>query len=257
MTGLTVEGTRMTENVVQGLDSSSGATLPQNAPVESSSSVAQPAPREERVFRQHEVNDIVGRAKAEAVDRFKRETSFASHQQSPPATQITPQNTYGVSQDEIRRMAAEEAQRLRNEWVEEAQRNSQQQDAERVAKEFFQKLETGKVKHQDYDAVMKDMDFGAIPHIVQVANMMENTSDIMYELAKNPSKVAIVQQLIDISPNLAMNEMRRLSETLKNNTEAQNFRHPNEPLSQMRPSNQGMDKRGPLTVSDYKSKYIV
>ncbi len=257
MTGLTVakerKMTEMEQGSVQSFDNSNNSV-----PVSSPSPAPQaPATSEERTFRQHEVNDLIGRAKSEAVERFKRESSLASHQQQHQPSQINAQTTAGLSHDEVRRMAAEEAQRLRDQWIEEANVKSQQQDAQRIAGEFFQKIDAGKSKYQDYDSVMKDVDFGAIPHIVQVANMMENTADVMYELGKNPGKIGIIQQLLNISPSLAMAEMKKLSQSIKDNSEAQSFRHPNEPLSQLRPSNQGMDNKGALNVSDYKRKYLV
>lgn len=227
-----------------------------NGNVQSSPEPAPQAPvQEERVFKQTEVNDLIGRAKSEAVERFKRESSIASHQTNQQQ-QPSSQNTYGSSQEEmVRRLAGEEAQKLRNQWIEEANTRHQQQEAEKVANEFIQKIDSGKSKYQDYDSVMKDVNYGDIPDIVQVANMMENTSDIMYELGKNPSKIGIIRQLLNISPSLAMAEMKRLSQSIKDNEEAKNFRHPNEPLSQLRPSHQGMDNKGAQTVSDYRQRY--
>ena len=93
--------------------------------------------------------------------------------------------------------------------------------------------------------------------------MVENTRDVMVELVNNPSKIGTIQNLIDIDlragrqPNLALAEMKRLSTALKANSKATQFRPPNDPLSQMQPSNAGTDNKGALTVSDYRRKYKV
>lgn len=264
MTGLTVEGNQMTE--VSGDQGLSNFAV---EPV-TSSPVSTPTPVEERTFRQSEVNDIASRRASEAVERFKRETSIASHQQpqtgyGTPAYQpanVTQQPQSGISEDNVRRMAAEETQRLRNEWTLESQRNAQEQDAQRIASEFFTKIEAGKANLQDFDKVMADVDLRSIPYHVQLANMVDNTAEVMYELAQNPSKIGAIQNLIDLDlragrqPKLALSEMKKLSQSIKDNGKAASFKSPNEPLSQLKPSNAGTDTRD-ATIKDYKSRYII
>lgn len=278
MTGLTVvKGFNMTE-MVNGEGQSfqnSSAQVPVNTP----SSTPSQAPSDERVFKQSEVNDLIGRAKQEAIERYKRETSMSSHQYQQNVQgqqqygnqpnyaynqphQAQPQYN-GMSEGEYRKLAAEEAQRLRNEWMRDAQRSAEEQEAQRVAQDFIAKTSTGKEKYEDFEKVVSDVGYGNFPHIVQLANMMDNTDDVVYELSKNPTKIAAIQNLVDIAlrngvqPNLAFNEMKKLSESIKENSKAKNFRSPNEPLSQLRPGNAGTDGSGRLEVADYKRRYRV
>jgi hypothetical protein len=51
--------------------------------------------------------------------------------------------------------------------------------------------------------------------------------------------------------------MKRLSDSIKMNQNAGKYQSPNEPLSQLRPSNAGTGNQGALTVGDYKRKYRV
>ena len=112
---------------------------------------------------------------------------------------------------------------------------------------------------------MADVDLRSIPYHVQLANMVDNTAEVMYELAKNPSKIGAIQTLIEIDtkagrhPKLALAEMKRLSESIKVNSKGSKYQPPNEPLSQMRPSNAGTGNQGDRSVRDYKSnpKYRV
>lgn len=223
----------------QSLDTSASAS---NMPVQSHAPAS-----EEKLFRQHDVNEIVGRAKHEAVERYKRQMQESAQIQSY-------ENRANVSEDHIKQIAAKEAERLRNEWVQEAQRNAQEQEAKKIAEQFFTKLQTGKDKYADFDATIGELEFGAIPHVVQLATMVDNTPDVMYELAKNPTKIANLQQLLNISPKLAYAEMARLSKTLKDNEQASHTRLPNDPLSQLKPTNTGTDN-GNLSIADLKRKY--
>lgn len=253
------------------------------APVQPSSAPSQaPAENRERTFTQSEVNDLVGRARHEAVERQRRETAMSSHQQpssyqqqgqmpnyqpqyqpSSPVSQQPQHN--GMSEQEYRRIAAEEAARSRNEWNEENVRRAEEQNAQRIANEFFTKVGAGEGGVQAFDTLVSEsgVDLRSIPHHVQLANMVDNTREVMVELLKNPTKIGQVQNLIDIDlragrpPRLALAEIKKLSESIKTNSQAANYQSPNEPLSQMRPSNAGTGNQGALSVKDYKAKYRV
>ncbi len=242
------------------------------APEPVTHSPAPAASEAERTFRQSEVNDLVGRAKSEAVERYKRDTSVASHSQPQNQQQYAPQHqqlqhaqppNQAISHDDYRQMAAEEAQKLYDKKIQDTARDAQERDAQRIASEFFTKVEAGKANYEDFDKVMGDVDLRTIPYHVQLANMVDNTADVMYELAKNPSKIGAIQNLIDIDlragrqPKLAMTEMKRMSQQIKDNAAGAKFKAPNEPLSQLRPSNAGTDNKGALTVGDYKAKYRI
>jgi hypothetical protein len=222
-----------------------------SAPVTAESQVAtQPLTetKPERTFKQQEVADLLTRERKEAVERYKRSAQTA---QSPSPE---PQH-HGVNHEEVRRMAAEEAQKLMESSKQEAHRNAQMQEAERIASDFFGKLQTGKDKYQDFDQVIGGVkDWGKLAPAVSLANMVDNTADVMYDLVKNPTKIAQIHALTQISPDLALAEMQRMSNALKANEQATKTRLPNEPLSQMRPSVTGTDS-GALSVTDYKKKY--
>lgn len=265
----------MTE-IVQGDGQSISNFAP--APVNTPSSSPSQAPAErssnERTFSQSEVNDLVGRAKSEAIERHRRETAMSSHPQSqnqvpyqPPYQQPVQQQSHhsGMSEQEYRRIAAEEAQRSRNEWQQDSQRNAEEQNAQRIASEFFTKVGSGEGGLQGFDKLVSDsgVDLRTIPYHVQLANMVDNTREVMVELLNSPTKIGQIQNLIDIDlranrqPRLALAEMKKLAESIKTNQKVANFKAPNDPLSQMRPSNAGTGNQGALSVGDYKRKYRV
>jgi hypothetical protein len=213
--------------------------------------------KSERLFTQQEVNDLIGRNKREAVERYQRQQMARLSQTQSEPGQGSQQTSQYASPDDIRRIAAEESQKLMEKSTLDAQRKAQQEQASRIATEFFTKLGTGKEKYQDFEKVMSDVEFQTIPHVVELANMTENTADVMYELGKNPSKIANLQQLISISPKLAYAEMQRLSQSIKDNESAASTKLPRDPLSQIRPSSNTGTDNGAMSVRDLRSKYRV
>lgn len=257
--------TEMVNGDSQGF--SNTPAMPQAAPAPVSSGES------EKTFRQSEVNELIGRAKSEAIERYKRESSMASHVPPPQQNQQygqqygqpQPYQNPALSEDHFRKIAAEEAKRARQEMIEEARRSSQEQDANRIANEFFQKVGAGEGGMQEFEKAVTDagLDIRTIPYHVQLANMVDNTREVMLDLVKNPSKLGEIQNLIDIDlragrqPNLALSAMRRISESIKRNSEAANYQSPNEPLGNLRPSNAGAGVKGPLSAADYKRRYKV
>jgi hypothetical protein len=252
----------MTE-MVNGAGQSPNNFAPET-PVTPSSTPSQ-APADERTFKQSEVNDLIGRAKNEAVERYRRETSMASHQQpqqqAPQYQAPVQQPQYnGMSEQEYRRITAEEIQRSREEWSQEAQRNQEEQNAHRIASEFFTKVSTGDGGRDGFEKLLSEsgLDLRSIPYHVQLSNMVDNTREVMEDLARNPTKIGTIQNLIDIDlragrqPNLALAEIKRLSQSIKDNVQGSRYKSPNDPLTQLRPSTAGTDKMGVRSAGDYK-----
>lgn len=218
-----------------------------SAPVESSTPT-------EKMLRQSEVNDIVGRAKQEAaskaVENYRR-----SQQESAPQQSYSNQ---GLSEDSIRRLAGEEAQRLRNEWVSEARTQAEADAAKRIVKNFYDKVAAGKDKYDDFEKVTGDIELSRFPNTVQMlAEHVDNSHDVLYELSKNRAKMAQIEMTAREYPQEALHDLRRLAESIKSNESVSNRRTPNAPLSQQRPSNVGTDSGSTLSMRDLKAKYKV
>lgn len=215
---------------------------------------------EGKLFTQSEIDNIVKKVKHEAVEGYKRKASSDSASRTPdsiPQNQPSTGQHYAFSPEEVRRMAAEETQRLRDEWYQDAHRKSQVQDAQRIVNEFLGKMAQGKEKYQDFDDVVGNVEFGSFPNVVQLLNSyIDNTHDVMYELGNDRTKLAMLEQLVHMSPNDAIHQVKRLSQSIKEREAAGKTRFANEPLSQLRPSNTGTSN-GALSVSDYKKKYRI
>lgn len=241
-------------NSQPGLTSSAQSTA-QNASVGAS---------DERTFKQTEVNDIVKRAKYGAVEDFKRlqtEQPQYANQKAVDSTLTSNRQTDNQSQmpheNDVRRMAAEEAQRLRDQWIRDEQSKTEASNAQRIVQNFWQKIAPGREKYSDFDKTVGDINFKAFPNVVGLlAEVVDNAHDVLYELGKDRIKMANLENLAYMSPQDAVIQAQRLSQSLKDNDAASKTRLPNEPLSQIRPSNTGTDN-GVMSVRDYRSKYKV
>ena len=212
----------------------------------------------ERSFRQSEVNELIGREKARAAERavedYKRRQSeqsgqYSSNQQQNPTSQSN------SPEDHIRKIVAEETQRQREAWEQQNLQRTQEQQARTIADKFWSKMAAGKEKYSDFDKVTSDIEYGNFVNTVQIlAEHVENSADVLYELAKDRFKLGQLENLSYLSPKDAIIQAQRLSQSIKDNEKAANVRLPNEPLSQLRPSINGTDS-GVLSMRDLRAKY--
>jgi hypothetical protein len=249
--------TEGTDGVSQNQNTTSSQPVTSSAPVSSTQSTA-----EERSFRQSEVNDIVKHAKNDAVEKFKRMQSeqpqYAQQKYGEAAPQSSSNQSQGLpSDDHYRKIAAEEAQRLHESLAKDAESRAQADYAQRTVQNFYNKISPGREKYQDFDKVTNDIQYAKFPNVVQLlAEHTDNSHDVLYELGKDRIKMANIEVLANLSPQDAIVQMRRLSQSLKDNEDAAKIRQPNEPLSQLRPSNAGTDN-GVMSVTDFRKKYKV
>lgn len=213
--------------------------------------VAQEVPQttkpDERVFRQTEVNELVGRARREGAESAAKRTQQQDY--------TSPQQPHHEA--DIRRLAAEEAQRLRDTWVSEAQNKAESAAAEKIVQNFYSKINPGKEKYEDFEKVTGNIEYSRFPNVVQLlSEYVDNSHDVLYELGKDQLKMWQIESMARDNPQGAIREAQRLAQSIKDNDAAGKIRTPNEPLSQMRPSNVGTDT-GVMTVSDYRKKYKI
>lgn len=235
------------------------------APVQQEHSAPE-RPADERVFTQSDVDRIVGKVKREAAERrsqseqphqAQQQYGDVAQQQRPqqpsnPATAAPDENTY-------RKIAAEEAQRLRDQWVQDSRTRSEQEYAQRIVQNFTSKLTAGKEKYEDFDRVTAGIQFDRYPNVVHILSAeIDNAADVLYHLSKDEAKMAQLERDAEDPrfQHIALSNARKLAQSLKDNESAAKVRVPNEPLSQLRPSNTGTDN-GVMSVRDYRAKYKV
>ena len=209
---------------------------------------------QERLFKQSELNEIVGRAKHDAVESFKRQQQSQYAQQAPQSSQT--QSSKSLSEDDVKRLTGEELSRQRNEWTREAQEKADADIAQRIVNSYKEKIAPGKEKYEDFEAVTNNVDMRYYPNVVQLlAEYVDNSHDVIYELAKNRTKMYQLESTCGHNPQDAIYEIKRLSDSIKANESSSQMKHANSPLSQQRPSNTGTDSGGTLSMKDLKRKY--
>lgn len=221
--------------------------LNQNIAPSGTPPMAQGVP-EEKVLKQSEVNELVGRIKHEAFEKGKREALAAQTQsvpQQPP--QVGQAQQMGgmpqVTEDHVRQMIADEAQK-----------QTHLAAAHNMLSNFVSQMSTGKGKYSDFDETVANLgNLQSIPQVVQLATDTGIAGDVMYELGRNPGKVASLTTLAYINPHLAKAEMKKLADSIKTNQQASDSPSAAEPLSQVKPSTVGTDN-GSNSVRDLRRK---
>jgi hypothetical protein len=209
----------------------------------------------ERTFTQSELNEIVGRVRGE--EARKRENMISQSQNANHANYAEmPTSPKALSEDDVKRLTGDELNRRREEWEKETIERQHAEAAQRIVESYKEKIAPGKEKYQDFDAVTNTVDMRYYPNVVQLlAEHVDNAHDILYDLAKNRTKLYQLESTCAHNPQDAIYEIRRLSESIKANDDASKMRQSNAPLSQQRPSNTGMDSGGALSMNDLKRKY--
>jgi hypothetical protein len=211
----------------------------------------------EKLVKQSDVDKAVKHAKYVAYEQGRKEAFMQLPSPSPEnnsSVETTKNNSapshlsglQGMTPDEVKKMISEHEQQ-----------QAQQYHAHQIANEFLAKLEAGKDKYPDFDKTIESLELSTIPQVVQLANTVDNTSDVMYELGKNPHKVANLLSLSQLgNGRLAILEMKKLSDSIRKNQEAMQQPIPPEPLSQLKPSRVGTDNGVPSIRDLRKQPYL-
>lgn len=215
-----------------------------------------------KMLDQDKVNEIYqaafakGKAKGSQETQAEYERRMAEMRSSAPQASNETQGAQ-VTEDLVNQ--------LKSRLDEERQREMQAAEQARVeahmsqiAKDFTSKLNSGKSQYEDFDSVTDGLDLAQFPHLVYFANEVDNTADVVYEMAKNPHKLANIQVLAQTSPELARREIKKLSQSITNNREAaEQHRDSNDPLSRTKPSAKAGADSGKMSIQDYKKIYRV
>lgn len=204
---------------------------------------------------QEDVNKIVGGAKSEAYERGRRDAQMELDRiKREAASQRLASDSMESADTEKLLMTPEQVQQMMQEAV-----VRDKQAAE--ANQFIDKIRLGAEakKYDDFNEVITQLNLPELPlNLVGLANSLDNTADVMYEIGKNPSKFANILMLNGTSPALAKKELVKLSASIKQNevakaAEAQNGKVA-KPLDQLKHSISGVDSGKPESVSDYRKQ---
>lgn len=145
-------------------------------------------------------------------------------------------------------------QQFQSQKEEQAQKELEE-EAKKLAQDYQGRMSSGSELHEDFDEIMADFNPSAFPQLVYLATQTENTPSVMYEMMKNPSKLATLAVLSERDPKAAQNMINKLSASIKANEQAKTAeKDVQSPLSRMQSSPTGRDS-GQLDIADYKRMF--
>lgn len=204
------------------------------------------------VIPRHHVTDIVKRERLEAYHKGKKD-ALAEMKTHEPAN-VGLGGMQEANPQQIQQLIAKALEDAEAKRVQEAQMKQQQDLVNHVASQFNAQMVNGRVKHNDFDEKVKELDFANMPQLVHMATDTGMADEIMYDLANNPQKITHLTILAHTQPKLAKLEMQKLAASIKANDIAKQQASPKEPLSQVTPSPVGTDS-GQLNVRDFQKMF--
>jgi len=223
-------------------EANTGANLPQEQ--------VQPqvTPAAEPLVPQHRVNEIVSDAHKRGYEKAMREAQM-QQPQAPQAPQLSP--------EDIARIAREETLKAHQQALAEQMKQQQLAEAVRVQNDVESKLQATKAsgRYPDFDEKIKSLGLDKMPALIWHASTVDNPGDVLYDLADNPAKIAMLNAL---PPHLIPGEIQKLSNSIKANQKtASDLNLPPDPLRPINPSaGVGVDKRpSERTASEWRNIY--
>jgi len=229
-------------------------------------------PPPEKMLPASQVNELIKKAKRkgeqkmqEQLDAAKQQIEQLQAQQaeqglqntaqtgSPQAPQQQQGQQQGVDTQQLMQQVMQQLQQKQQEDEQKRQADQLEQEVNQVAQQYFGKMAQGKDLFEDFEAMTADFNPAEFPQLVYLASQMDNTPAIIYELRKNPGKLADLAVLVEKSPTMARSEIAKLSESIKRNDEAKRtLQEAEDPLNRLKPSPVGTDN-GTKNVRDFKA----
>jgi hypothetical protein len=214
---------------------------------------------QEKMLPVSRVNELVKSAKLKGRDAMREE--FEQLQQENERLKANQGSMGGMSPPAFDEKALSEKIKadLMQEFQSQREANEEahfQENLKKTAGEFMGKLSGGQELYPDFSEVIEDFNPAAFPQLVILANETDNTAAIIYELAKNPQKLATIAVLAERDPRAAQSAMNKLSASIKANDEAvaAEKNGANAPLSRLQSSPVGSGS-GALDLEGLKRKY--
>lgn len=205
-------------------------------------SVAESIPAQaEKMVPQSEVDKIVGA-------RLARERAQMQSQQGMGGMQ-----SQGYDEEALLAKAQSRMQETFEKQRQEAEFAAHQKQVDEVARQYVERMKQGPELYEDFKEVTQNYNPAAFPQVTLLAAQQDNLPDIMYELSKNPGKLAHLHVLALADREMARAEITKLSKSIKRNEEAvaNNVKSPS-PLSRLKGSTIAGSDTGKRTVSDLR-----
>lgn len=185
----------------------------------------------EKMIPQSHANELIGQKKIEAHQKGRAE----GRAEALAELNLPTQNANQASGQAVGN--TQQPQKTVEQIVEEKLAEKNYRDAHQHAMSgFVQKMENGPKKYADFEEKVSQLNLPSIMPIVHLANAVDNSEDVVYDLANNPEKVSRLFDDLQRTPQVALMKIKQLSASIKANQAAAKQVTPDEPLSQIKPS---------------------
>ncbi len=236
-----------------------GEVIP-DSPALNAEPVDEPAPLSRDV-----VSKIVDRERKKAYEKGKQEALMALQEQQMPQQGMPEQQMQQpqqgqslggmqqMSQADIERLIAEKAPQMMQEQM---QQQLHQQRTQQTVDSFVAKMQAAEAKYPGLEEKLNDLDYSTLANVVQMANELENTGDIMKELVDNPEKMSNIILLSYTQPKLAQKKLMDLSNSIKTNQQAlAEEAQTQDPMSQLKPSTSAGVDDSAMSVTKFRQMF--
>jgi hypothetical protein len=210
----------------------------------------------EKMIPVSRVEELIKKAKLKGRDNLQSELDAIKAENE----QLKKQGSMGgmaapIDPEQIKQQILADLRKQFQDASEAKAQEELQDKAKEIANQYHSKMKAGKDSFEDFDTVMADFRPEAFPNLVYLANQVDNTPAVMYELMQNPAKWATLTVLSERDPQAAQNMLNRISASIKANEQAKaQEKEVAPPLGRLSSSPTGQDN-GKLTMKDYKRMF--
>jgi hypothetical protein len=211
-----------------------------NPSVIESSPAPAPAPSSsttEKMLSQSHVNSMLGAVRKEGYEKGRKE-ALAEREQNAQTNYS--ENDYQQNNN-YETIFREKAQAILRE---EAEKEIRLRQAHEILNTFSSKVSSAKQRYSDFDTQVSKLNLEENSHLIQMTHTLDNPGEVLYELATNTQKFALINMLVaSRAPSAAIEELQKLSTSIKQNQEAlkQQSKKAEAPLGRLNPSITGVD----------------
>jgi hypothetical protein len=209
----------------------------------------------EKMLSQSQVDKIIkhktyqaAQVQRELEERHQKELEAikAQHQQQTQRNENVPRD---VDANAI-------YQQVQERFNEEMHQRQLKSEMDRVANAYISKMEQGKTAYDDFDEVTKEFDPTAFPQLTYLVAGIDNAADVIYDLSRNPLKLAGLDRLAEKNPRQAQAELLKLSRSIAENRQAQSDENSNQvdaPLDRLQ-SSRISGSNGKASIRDLRNQ---
>jgi hypothetical protein len=209
-------------------------------------------PENAGLYSKEHVTDLIKKEKEAAYRKAQREFQAQLDQAKTGQTQSMG-GMQQIDPDEIANRAIAKLQEQYESATQEQRKAEYTAFVNEQAKSYLEKMDRSGGMADDFKEMTARFKPDKFKDVFFLANSYENTPAIIYELGKNPEKLAQINLMMKDDPDMAKIMMDNLSQSIKFNEDAkQNNKSAEPPLSRPKPSLAAGSDSGAMSLADLK-----